>query len=153
MKNIKYIDIVLENCEVIRVKKEHIYCLSLSNITRSIHHSSLNNTLEFIEAKGTFIKLLLQGNYMDAFLDPENWKPDYLPFSRLQEHHDITHVDVIYEDDSNEYISVNWGGDSDYSNSNQKTVLDMGGNLLIGIGEEDEVKEFFKAWGIEEELK
>lgn len=136
MRSVSRIDIVLENCEVICVPAESIGRFYVSGIYRTISMVAVNSINEATRCKEFFIELLPTAN------DPAVFRLAFgegaLPFDRLTRHHDVCAIDVIYDDGTNEYIFVPWGGLSDYVNEAMQTTLTQNGRLHITI-EETEV--------------
>jgi hypothetical protein len=136
MRSVSRIDIVLENCEVIGVPAENVGEMRISGISRTISRIAVNSINETTRCKEFFIELLPSANETAAF--QLTFDDGFLPFERLTLHHDICAIDVIYDDGTNEYIYVPWGGLSDYVNEAIQTTLTQNGRLRITI-EETEV--------------
>ncbi|MCY7954716.1 hypothetical protein MOB72_08110 [Bacillus licheniformis] len=143
MREVKYIELVTENCEVIRIDREHIGHFRMSNITRSIARRASNSISESLSTEEIFLQVSSKANTTDANVC--TWEGnDTLPFDRLQKHHDIVAIDVIFQDGSNEYIYGKWGGDSEYTNENQTvSVNENTGDLYLVISEKDNVQQHF----------
>jgi hypothetical protein len=100
MKEVKSVDLVLENCEVIRIPKECIGHLHVSNISRNISRFALNRVTASQCCDELFIEISLESNKSSSFVS--TWSGnDELPFSRITRRSDITGIDINYEDESN----------------------------------------------------
>ena len=122
-KKIKYIDIVFENCEEVRLYPEMIRLLEIEGITKSywINCFQYENgeTYTFIRCNSFSIGINSKGLEVNT----------EEPFStnlreRLTKHHDITHIDIVFEDGTSEYISVPWGKEEQYTNTKQRTDIE-----------------------------
>lgn len=118
MKKIKNIHIVLENCEVFEVPTKCIDYLTLKNINKTIgvnYYQYKNGEVdETIKPEEVYlaVKNFSEIKNITGFPDPE-------PFiDRMNSHKDITHIDLNYEDGSNEYYTVPWG-EREYTNDYQ----------------------------------
>ncbi len=144
MKQVKCIDIVLENCEVIRIMREHIGDFHVLDIKRSISRIAMNSVSGTLSAEEIFIQVSSEANETTSYLT--TWSAnDTKPFQRIVQSMDISAIDINYEDGSNEEVLVNWGGDSDYTN--EKQTADMNedtGDLYIAISENTTVFDYFE---------
>ncbi len=150
MKNfekVKYIEIVLENCEVIRINIEHIKFLSVRGIAFNDFFSIYTDGKKRIE-RNTSCKYLniIINKKADKIYKSFGMFPDFTVFERLTKYDDITAIDYI---DGNaetiESISVPWkdkvyedGYVSEENSSCQSSKIDENGNLEIIIKGEDE---------------
>lgn len=115
-KKIKQIDIVFENCEVAVIPVSEIYNYGLADITQYHYMCNSNQDHKGLRAKGFFI----------IFEDLENLKyipwgddPEKSVFERITKYQDICHIDIIYSNGKNEYITVPWGSKDHYHNAFQ----------------------------------
>ncbi|TYS25136.1 hypothetical protein FZC71_00895 [Bacillus subtilis] len=144
MKKVKSIDLVLENCEVLKFDSKYIGRFYMTNITRTISRKASNLIGENYSAENVFLQLFAEGNDSNAF--KQTWPSNSeLPFDRLQQCPDIVAIDVFYEDSSNDYILVNWSGDSDVNNENQTAKLnEYTGDLFLVISGKETVENYFE---------
>lgn len=134
MKKLKHIDIVLENCEVIQVPASCIYYLGLINVTnnKSMHMNRHNkdDIEDYLFAKEVYLYIYDSPgikNTTDYFMENENC------IERICKHSDICNLDLIYEDDTNEYIRVPWG-DEEYKNEYQTNeIQEIRNNKVLRI--------------------
>lgn len=112
-KKIKQIDLVFENCEVVQISYDNIYSMYIYLNGRSID-------IPWGWKEGAFSDTLLATSVYINLFDLD--KMTYLSFGNERRNllkrlqcPDITHIDIIYEDDTNEYIAVPWKNKSQYS--------------------------------------
>jgi hypothetical protein len=115
-KQIKQIDIVLENCEVISVPGHNLLDLRIGELHGSIHVQGIdvwNNhwtnycKLQITKAPDSFV-------WTNEGVTGERTALDRLKVR------DITHLDLIYDDNSNFYLGLPWRGFSDFHNKLEK---------------------------------
>lgn len=104
-KEIKQVDIVFENCEVGVVPIDCIEKLIVSDISESFSLDSSDKLSRDMSCKEAVLLLNKKGmelSIVDIFYQEE------LLIDRLQRM-DVTHLDIIFTDDTNLYITVPWG--------------------------------------------
>lgn len=144
MNEIKSIEIVLENCEAIRIDRENLGYFNIDNIKRSISRMAMNSVSDYLSAEKIFIQISSKANNHSSFIFTCH-EGEVTPFDRILKYSDITSVVVNYENETSEEIYVDWGGDSDYTNPYQSVAINEKTNdLYIVISKNDEVHEFFK---------
>ncbi|MBP2637779.1 MAG: hypothetical protein H6Q72_3686 [Firmicutes bacterium] len=129
-KTIKSLALILENCEEITFKAEHIKFLTVNEISRGFTYSH-GSISEHITANDIQLTICAQANIMTAYADDFPIPDRELPFDRMLRHNDITHIEVVCNDNTEEYIGVYWDGDED--NIRQVTSLDFEEDLTISI--------------------
>lgn len=146
MKEIMSIELVLENCEVIKIEREYIGSLFIENITRSISRRAINSIRDSMSAEEVFIQISSEANKAKSY--STTWSDNEVsPFERLVRCSDITAVSINYQDGSDEYIYVKWGGESDYSNVNQTSAVnERTGDLYIAISEKETAESYFSSF-------
>jgi hypothetical protein len=122
MKKIKELIIVFENCDCAHIEQKYLKSLFLTSIKHDIMCTNEKDVWkeEYCEmAQFTISKkaLQLKTDFDASFIDDKNTLAYH-----LDNYHDITHLDIRYEDGKNDYIAVPWEGKSDYSNSSEKVV-------------------------------
>ncbi|RXZ78044.1 hypothetical protein EBB07_28725 [Paenibacillaceae bacterium] len=144
-KKFKEVHIVLENCEAYRITWSNLKSFSISDISKRIYKHENRLGTSFY-CKHVFMKISKESNLIDCQADsfPVEWKKPVL--DRLTEHADIVALDIIYEDGTNEYIYVDWVGDSDYVNPVQlHKFCSQTGDLFIAITQDAEMRnEYFE---------
>lgn len=143
-KELKSIDLIFENVEVINIPAEHVQCLWLDKIIESRFkewHS--NEMLVGNVAKHATIVLKPEANV--ELKDPIN--ADKV-FERVNAYDDLSALTINYTDDTSEDIHLIWG-DRDYSNSYQSTLTTISGHFVIVVSKKktaaSETKRIFGA--------
>lgn len=138
---IKHIDLILENCDYIRIDGKHIGYFAMEDICKVASISGCNAFSVQEVARETFIEISPNANkeYHPLAINSET---DY-PFHRLTEYNDITSIEIATDDDKLHYF-VNWTGNSDYENESQSSAIGKNGCLYIVISENHTAKEYFK---------
>ncbi len=134
LTTVKYIDIVFENCETCRLFP-HMFCgLMVQYITKSYWINCFQYEKgeidTFLDCKRFFITIKPAGLKIKTEMAGET---ETSLKKRLLSHNDITHVQIYFEDGTNEYIGVPWKGEH-YTNELQ-TVKIVGNSLAIEIPE------------------
>lgn len=107
--NIKYIDLVLENCDVVRLDPEDVIRLSIDGITESIDYYGIYKGDSNVSRTHhcTYFGILIDNpkeiNQI-GFAYPDNTNA----YEMITEYPDITAIDITYEDGSNEMIYVDF---------------------------------------------
>ena len=148
-KELVSVDIVLENCEVYNIPVDGIYKLSVGDINFSfdVHVNGLSKYTQpgemWTQAYTDFVWIALnkkgmnvESGWADMFEDDEN-----KPFYERVKANDITHLDFIFDDGSNLYISVPWeDGSTEWNNKLQKNDI-RDDILFIKIEEKQDVSD------------
>lgn len=146
MKEVKSVELILENCEVIEIKREHIGVFHVLDIKKSISRDAINSINDYLEAEEIFIQISSKANNPSSYVEDLH-DGEITPFDRLMRYADITALNIKYQDDSEEYIFVKWGGDSDYTNEYQSVATnEKTGDLYIVISEKENVESYFKEY-------
>lgn len=126
-KTIKELHLVFENCEVCIIPSKYISTFSIQNVKRSIQFSgkdSYDNPEYYREGYSTDRVYISLTNYDKLFSKFSKGEKDPL-LNRLK-CPDITHIDIIYSDKTNAYVSVPWFRDEPYTNYYQEySVLSL----------------------------
>lgn len=106
-KKLKQIDIVLENCETIKIPIEQVHHFYANNITNNIGLNEIAETLDTVFYTDELEIVLRQEANVELKQDYENGIfNDCKVFDRLTRYNDITHIDFIFADDTNLYLTV-----------------------------------------------
>jgi len=139
MDEIKDIELVLENCEIIKIQKENLGVFMIDNIKRSIRRVAVNSVSSGLYSD----KVVMQINS----LANENSFSSYgsVPFDRLREFNDVAAVYVNYKNGHKELIYVDWNLDSEHENSHQTSLLnEKTGDLYLVICATETAQDFFE---------
>jgi len=147
---IKFIDFVTEGCSTLRFTSDDLHDFDLFEIVRNYSYYEPHKTFyeKFKAKKGMFCILKKSANVIERWLDINE---PMKPFDHLLKWCDITHVDLIFEDDSNCYIALPWEGTSDdnYSNSLQRNLVMQNGDMIIEVRESENAESIFDdKWNI-----
>lgn len=144
MKEVSFIDLGFENCEVVTFKKEHVGVFRVTDIKKSVGRIALNSISEMYTCEELMIQISSKANTQDSFsLTFDEGK--VLPFERLSNHEDVVSVGIHYEDGSELDVYAKWGGNSDYQNPHQTSEIhETTGDFYLCISDTQTVKEVFK---------
>ena len=116
--NIKRIDLVFENCEVVSLNNDMFKDLIFDDIVEQ----KIVNCYQFENGENQTQKcckyMAIDINKKD-YEQKMNWQ-DITLEERLKNGNDITYIDLIYEDNSEERIFVLWNEEDDFYNKYQK---------------------------------
>ncbi|QDJ97505.1 hypothetical protein PALS1_071 [Staphylococcus phage PALS_1] len=139
--NIKYIDLVLENCGVVRLEPKDVSRFHINGITEGIDY--------YGTYKGdSHISRTRHCTYFSILIN----KPKEIPqvgigytfetnaYEMITAYSDITAIDIIYENDTNEYIYVDFNEYNDNYNINQKNKY-YNNMLEVTITESNSIEE------------
>ena len=129
MKNIKSIDIIFENCEYININSKDIIWLNFKNIEQEIHRVACNSISKITFANQ--IEIVLKKNIKTTdYIFSEG----YDGVQRLFMCNDITSFTIIYEDNTEETIYVDWEDDIHPEYNKNQEIVNNNGYIFIGIG-------------------
>ena len=134
---IKYIELTLENCEVVTIDGKYIGDFLVDDISTSISRLACNWVGKVDWAGLVAIEIHKDDDEEYYFLDGRKGTK----FSRLTTLNDITHIDICLEEDvgddsakSHLYsYAISWSDDDEEENKNQESYISDLGNLYIYI--------------------
>lgn len=136
MKDIKSIDIVLENCESFTIPYKYVHRMVIHGFDKNILIQS-NDGRCFDYSSSDYVYLQIENS-------PEI-KADMnfsTPFDkRIFQYNDITQITMRYVDDEEFNFCVPWGGDDEYTNDAQTVKINKYGYIEIEISDEKEKEE------------
>lgn len=144
MKDIKGVEIIRENCDVISIDSADIDRIYFSEIKSDAYVDATGRWMKAQFAETIYIKLKSSANkdhYELGCIDFER-----AIFELLEEFNDIAGIEIYFSDDTSEYIQAQWSGEDLQGNVYQHNYIDEDGNLYIGIGECVNLKEFFNLY-------
>lgn len=118
MKKLLAVDIVTENCDVFRVNVPDID-ICINGITDHIASYNGDGTL-LREKMANEVILVIKPNAYEIKSDFSEVL--FKAFAEDRFYENITHIDLVYNDNTNEYIMVPWKGDN-YVNKAQKVEV------------------------------
>lgn len=125
--NLKYFNLVFENCEECKVSVDDIQCFNLDDITenRQLHWNTDKRVFDYLHCLSALVVFKPSAaNTPTTLTEPL--------FNRLEQCPDITAIELIYEDDSKELIYVPWLGDYE-RNHYMQLIKDNEGNMWVLI--------------------
>ncbi|AVR55457.1 hypothetical protein HOT02_gp012 [Staphylococcus phage phiSA_BS2] len=139
--NIKYIDLVLENCDVVRLEPEDVSRFHIDGITEGIdYYGTYKGDSRISRTRHcTYFGILIDKPKeipQVGFAYPDNANA----YEMIIAHSDITAIDIIYEGGTNEYIYVDFNEYNDNYNINQKNEY-YNNMLEVTITESNSIEE------------
>ncbi len=131
VKEVKSIALVLENCEVIPISKEHIGIFHCKDSTTSITRTSCNSIPKEQYCEEFYLEIHKNADRNYSLFGTES---DETVFKRLV-CPDITGINIAYEDDTTKYCIMPWkdGDSTGCNNKYQTSYVSKSGNMYIGI--------------------
>ena len=123
-RKIKQLDIVFENCESCTLTPDMIYMCTLDRIYNNIGINCFQyrNGEIYDEIFCDQFMLVINQKGLQQKSGFGDFRNDDTLEKRLK-YRDITHIDLIYDDDTNDYISVHWEDDNnEYTNKLQNNL-------------------------------
>lgn len=145
MKDVKSVDFVFENCEVISFKSGYLYEFSLDDIKESIHRIGINMISHVKSSDCCMIILSKNANVGYKPFGVEDWDEEKI-FDRICSHHDITYFTVNYTDGTSENIYIKYKEESESlgaPNVNMDTCINDDGHLFITICPDKKINDLF----------
>lgn len=142
-KNIKEIELVLENLEIVTFKPEELGELHIGKIEECVNRIACNSIAKSKVADDIVIEIFKKAQFQKSPMEGIK-KKDY--FERIMKFPDITHINLTYDDDTSDYLSVVWEEcNNDEINLLQKSMLSDLGNLYIIISSDKtkDIKDYF----------
>lgn len=159
---LKYLTLVLENCDSIEIEGKYVGDFLVDDLKTSIKRIACNS-IDKIEVANTIaIEIHKDANKERyQFAQTQNEDCKQMTFERLDKCADITSIYFVLEKD---YVEpgqvpceecynyyVDWTGESEYVNEAQKTYISKGGHLYIVIADGKKIEDFFDLQEIEDE--
>ena len=131
-RKIKQLDIVFENCESCTLMPDMIYMCALDKIYKNIGINCFQyrNGEIYDEIFCDQFMLVINQKGLQQKSGFGDFRNDDTLEERLK-YRDITHIDLIYDDDTNDYISVHWEDD------NNECTNKLQNNLYQNYGGEE----------------
>lgn len=130
-KQLEYIVIGFENVENIMVSAENVATFMFDKIVESRAKSWYTENC-YISKMAYSSCIVLRP---EANVEIPDWQEEITVFNRILKFHDITDVELVYDNKTSEYISVRWD-DGEYSNGYQTSKLTEDNHLVIVIDSE-----------------
>ena len=148
MKDVKYVEIILENCESIRLGKHCIGRFCITGIKSDISRIASNCISKCIYADEVTMEILKIAKDEEYYPFGQKEFKDTNKIDRLSRYNDITGINITYTDKTEETIYVDYEegeheGELGAPNVNQKTYLSNLVNLYIVISKKKGIEDFF----------
>lgn len=145
MSEVKYIEVIFENCESMIVKRHLLGVFRIAGIHDIIGRVASNSIQKYQAADEVVMEILPKAAETEyhAF-GMEKYKSTLM--KRLSEFNDITHIDVHYEDGTQDSFAVDYCEENESlgaPNINQKTFLSLKKHLFIVIAAGKKVEDYF----------
>ena len=137
MKTCKKIEVNFENCEIIDITNA-IGDFNMEGLTTSISRVAMNCISNIVSADLVQMQIYLDGELKDGFIISEN-----VSLCERLTHKDIVSLNFTYEDDTEETVYVNYGGDADEYNPYQTSKIGPNGDLYIVISKDKTVDDIY----------
>lgn len=153
MKEITKVEIVLENCETITIDAKYFSVFKISSIEEK--YERLANIVAKYK-KANCIEFVLHKDANKEYHPFGNWEDKTTVFARLIRHHDITQLNLFYEDDSIENIIVDYDEEPKKEmvlgaeNINMDTYYNKKGHLFLSVCKDKKIENLFKGYDKED---
>lgn len=109
-KTLKYVDLVLEPVESYRIKADDVLRLDISHVYRDLHCDDIYHRMsEYVQCNEASIDIKMEA-LQKIETNQVDDNGDVLTLDRrLNWWKDLVALDLIYDDDSDDYIYVPWG--------------------------------------------
>ena len=154
MKEISKIELVLENCETITIDAKYFVFFKISNIEQK--YERLANIVAKYK-KAHCIEFVLHKDANKEYHPFGNWEQKTTVFTRLIRHHDITQLNLFYEEENEpENIIVDYDEEHGKEmvlgaeNINMDTYYNKKGHLFLSICKDKKIEELFDRYDKED---
>lgn len=141
-KKLKGIELVFENMDYIVIPIQFLHDFSLRDVQTDIWFDRNKGTIRRYTANAIMLNLKEKTNRVATTFKHDVYKMDHCGetiFKRIYDYEDITSVNLIYEDASEECFAVRWiDGKDEYHNKCQSAQIDDKGNLIVRIENKEE---------------
>ena len=134
-KEIKNVNIVFENLEIIVVPIDYIGSIVIRKITNNFVYAT--NSLKYKVAE--YFRMTISDKFNMTIVD-ENYG-ERNSFKRIMEYNDIVAIEIEYDDKSTDTIYMDWCELDEYSNLNQATEILEDGSLLLTVTDDNNEEE------------
>lgn len=137
-KIIKDIELTFENIDYVVIPNHYFMSFSLENVKIDVCRVAANAIMRYQKIETTDFILKKEANYnfesFDTNIDLIHYKGNTL-FDRIINYKDITHIKLLYNDDSFENFAVVWEDEenNECRNKLQTAVITEEGNLYVRI--------------------
>ncbi|MBQ6521006.1 MAG: hypothetical protein IJI14_20050 [Anaerolineaceae bacterium] len=156
-KELKYIELVLENCECITFQRNVIGRFILDHIKTIVARMAMNSITEYKVAGTLAVEIFSEGNedYCPfGFAEDKTTK-----FGRLSSFNDLSGIEVHYDDGTSDYYLLEYDEEPGLENIigapniNEKQYISKPGNLYIVVDKTKDIKDYFEQDEIEGDIE
>ncbi len=147
MKEVKSISLALENCESIPIDRKHVGEFLCNNIASRVLRIACNSIANQQLCDELFVEINKDANVKYSCFGQESEEP---AFDRLTKCPDVVGVEIVYEDDSSDYLLVPWNEDNDYANKYQSTYVSKCGHLYLMVSKTRTVQDLLKGQDVDD---
>lgn len=133
-KDLKMIEIVLENCEVIPLAPGDLCRFWLDDISFSLCINTIGQKKYVSKTQSCRELLFALPKQTDRHYEWLGERSQETIFQRLSRP-DITAVELSYEDGTSDYIVTPWNGETEWENRNQTTVVGQDGTMYVVVSQ------------------
>lgn len=148
---IKYLDLLFENCECIRIDGKYIGMFLVDDLHTYFARVACN-AIEKVDTCHTFAVEIHKD--ADKKYDSFGRESETTAFTRIKEWNDITHIEFALEEMWMEDCGLTpkvkhydyrvcWTGDSDYENEAQTNYISEPGHMYIVISDKNKFEDLF----------
>lgn len=134
-KEIKNVNIIFENLEIIVIPIDYIGSIVIRKITNNFVYAT--NSLKYKVAE--YFRMTISDKFNMTIVD-ENYG-ERNSFKRIIDYNDIVAIEIEYDDKSTDTIYVDWCELDEYSNLNQATEILEDGSLLLTVTDDNNEEE------------
>lgn len=146
MCEVKYIELLLENCENIVLPRNVLGNVYIGKIYDEVARIACNSIRRVICADEVALEIFPEANTLGS--RAPDFDNETTIFDRLTKYRDITHINVVYEDGTEQYICVDYNSENDdlgADNEYQKNYLSPLNVLYIVISKNKDIKDYFNS--------
>lgn len=152
MKEIKAIRLEFENVDYMIFEPKDFAYFSIDDIWTEIRTCGFGID-KFVHADTVEMQIKWEANDWHKPFENDDASHDEFKFDRIQDYDDITHISVVYDDETTERYTVNWEDATENGEENKKQIsVTINDGLLIRIANDVwwDTKDSGKKWRYEQ---
>ena len=143
-EDIKSVEFILENCEMITIDGKYIGNFYLGDVSYSINRIACNSIEELYWTNNFYISINRKADKKENIkytLGEINKNRNI--FNRLTSYPDITSITVNFSNGKSKSFYVDWNEDDEQNNSYQKTYVNDFGDLFMVINKNKNIEDIW----------
>lgn len=136
---IDYLELIFENCEIIRIESKNI-CKFLAEDISTSFYGWVDFTIKRETVNSFCLELRPQANIEYNPFGEKDWNT--FVFDRIEKHSDLTHIRFTL-DNKEYYFSLDWDEENEFSNSYQQTLRSSLGFLYLKVSRNKTLSDYF----------